>query len=53
MIKLHLIKYDGTEMDIECKHFEIRSNHATNWIHVFYQNGENEYIHDFCAIKLN
>ena len=49
---IKVIEYNGTEHLIECKSFEFRTNHVANWIKVKYENGEKEYIHNVCVIKL-
>lgn len=48
---LTLIEYGGTKQQIECKSFEFRCNHATNWISIKKADGSETLIHDVCVIK--
>ena len=48
---LTLIEYGGTPQRIECKSFEFRCNHVTNWIRIKKADGGEAFIHDVCVIK--
>lgn len=47
---LTIIEYGGEPRQIECKSFEFRCNHVTNWIRIKKADGE-ALIHNVCVIK--
>ena len=48
---LKIIKYDGTEIEVNALSFEFRTNQVTNWILLRISEEETMRIHDVCVIK--
>lgn len=49
-MKLCIIKYGGTKMEVECDDFEFRTNQVANWIDLT-QDGKKITIHNVAVIR--
>ena len=51
IMKIKIIKYDGTELYYDALSFEFRTNQVSNWIKINFEEDEEIIIHDVCVIK--
>lgn len=49
-MKLCIIKYVGTKIELECDSFEFRTNQVANWIELT-QGGKKNIIHNIAVIR--
>ena len=50
IMKLCIIKYGGTKIELECDSFEFRTNQVANWIELT-QGGKKNIIHNIAVIR--